>query len=245
MDMNEEKAYPHAAGSALLSRGIIENALSQGRAPTEPEAWEIMEAYGIAMPPHRLVRSAGEAAEAAEALGCPLVLKVVSRDILHKSEAGGVRLGLESADAAREAYIGIMDSVAVYHPRARIEGALAYGMLPAGGVECIVGMTRDPSFGPAMMVGLGGVYVEILKDVALRVLPISKADAEEMVNELKGVSLLKGARGAEPSDVGALADVIMKAARIAEENPRIMEIDLNPCIVYGKGAFPVDARILT
>ncbi|MEL7608045.1 MAG: acetate--CoA ligase family protein [Bacillota bacterium] len=222
----------------------IQEALEQGRSLLETEAWALLSDYGLAMPRHKLVKSAGEAASAAAEIGYPVVLKIVSRDIVHKSDAGGVRVGLGDSASVEAAYAGILDSVASHAPDARVEGILVSEMLPSGGTECIIGMTWDPSFGPALMVGLGGVFVEVLKDVSFRVLPLSEADALAMIGELKGAALLRGVRGQKPRDVKALAQALVKVAKLVEENPQIKEIDINPCIVYETGAVPVDARII-
>lgn len=222
----------------------IQTALEQGRSLLETEAWALLSDYGLAMPKHNLAKSAREAVAAAEKIGYPVVLKIVSRDVVHKSDAGGVRVGLGDAAAVEAAYAGILDSVVSHVPDARVEGVLVSEMLPSGGTECIIGMTRDPSFGPALMVGLGGVFVEVLKDVSFRVLPLCEADALAMIEELKGIALLRGVRGQKPRDVKALAQTLVKVAKLVEENPQIKELDINPCIVYEIGAVPVDARIL-
>lgn len=222
----------------------IRVALEEGRALLEPEAWALLMEYGLPMPRHRVAHSAGEAAEAAAEIGFPVVLKIVSRDVLHKSDAGGVRVNLATAAAVEAAYDGILESVGTRVPGARVEGVLVCEMLPTGGVECIVGMIRDASFGPAIMVGLGGVFVEVLKDVTFRVLPLTEADALAMIQELKGYALLGGVRGQKPKDVAALAKILLGVAKLVEENPEIRELDINPCIVYERGAVPVDARIM-
>lgn len=222
----------------------IQAARTQGRSLLEPEAWALLADYGLPMPRHKVVHSAGQAAAAAAEIGFPVVLKIVSRDVLHKSDAGGVRVNLTDEAGVRDAYDGILESVATHVPGARTEGVLVCEMLPGGGVECIVGMIQDESFGPAIMVGLGGVFVEVLQDVSFRVLPLAREDALEMIRELKGYALLKGVRGQKPKDVNALADILLGVARLVEKNPEIRELDINPCIVYERGAMPVDARIM-
>ncbi|MDR0840876.1 MAG: acetate--CoA ligase family protein [Christensenellaceae bacterium] len=222
----------------------IGTALTQKRDLLEPEAWALLAAYGIPVPKHRLVKTAAEAVAAAGAIGYPVVLKVVSQDILHKSDAGGVRVGLRDAEAVQAAYAGILKSVRAYQPNARVEGIFVCEMLPPGGVECIIGTTHDASFGPVVMVGLGGIFVEVLRDVSFRIPPLNKADALAMIGELKGAALLTGIRGQKPRDVEALADMLLRVARLVQENPEIEELDINPCIVYEAGAVPVDARVL-
>ena len=222
----------------------IQNAVSNGRNLIEPEAWGLLADYGLPMPGYEMVENVQEAVMAAGRIGYPVVLKIVSCDVIHKSDVGGVRVGLEDAAAVKAAYTEIMSSVKSGVPDALIEGMLVCRMLPPGGVECIIGMVRDPSFGPALMVGLGGVFVEVLKDVSFRVLPLDEENATAMIEELKGITLLRGIRGENPRDIKALAQILVKVGKLVEENPQIKELDINPCIVYETGAFPVDARIL-
>lgn len=221
----------------------IKAAKAEGRNLLEHEAWELFAAYGIPAPRCRLAVSADGAVRAADEIGYPVVLKIVSRDILHKSDAGGVVVKIGTADGVRAAFGQILDSVRVYRPDANIEGVLVCEQLPPG-VETIVGMTRDASFGPALMFGLGGVFVEVLKDVSFRVLPMTKKDALEMIREIKGYPLLNGARGEKPKDEQALAELLMKTAKMIEENPEIRELDINPCFVYESGVRPADARVI-
>jgi len=219
-------------------------ALEQGRNLFETEAWGVLADYGLDVPACRLVGSAEEAADVADELGYPSVLKIVSRDIVHKSDVGGVKVGVTDREAVKSAYAGIIASVEKHVPDARIEGIIVYKMMPEGGTECIIGMTRDVSFGPALMVGLGGVFVEVLKDVSFRVLPLDMEQAHAMIAELKGYELLKGVRGQKPRDIDALARALVCVGKLVEENPQIKELDVNPCIVYEEGAVPVDARII-
>jgi acyl-CoA synthetase (NDP forming) len=182
---------------------------------------------------------------AARRLGFPAVLKIVSPDILHKSDPGGVKVRLADEAAVAAAYRELMGNIArgASASRTRIEGVLVAPCAPEG-LECIVGMTRDPQFGPALMFGLGGVFVELLKDVSFRVLPIKRSDAEEMVREIKGYPLLQGIRGSGPRDVQAVVDFLVKMARLVEENPEIREIDVNPLRVYEKGVLALDVRVI-
>jgi len=195
------------------------------------------------VPRYRLAKTADEAVRFAVEIGYPVVLKIVSPDILHKSDAGGVKLRLADEFGVRSAYQQIMKSVKAYRPDAELTGILVCETLPAG-LETIIGMTQDVSFGPAIMFGLGGVFVEVLRDVSFRVLPLTKADAHEIIREIKGFTLLKGIRGETPKDVEALADLIVKVAKMVEENPEIKELDINPCFVYPSGARPADARVM-
>lgn len=221
----------------------IAAAIAEGRNLLEYEAWELFAAYGIPVPRCRLAKDEDEAVRFAAEIGYPVVLKIVSTDILHKTEAGGVKVKLTDAQSVREGFATIMDSARKYRPDARLNGVLVCEMLPQG-VETIIGMTQDVSFGPAFMFGLGGIFVEVMQDVSFRVLPLSKADALGMIREIKGYPLLRGVRDEQPRDEDALADLICKVAKMAEENPEIKELDINPCFVYASGARPADARVL-
>lgn len=221
----------------------IAAAKAGGRNLLEHEAWELFAAYGIPVPRCRLAKSADDAVRFAAEIGYPVVLKIVSPDIVHKSDAGGVKINLVDEQGVRCAYTSIIKSVYNFRPNARIEGVLISEMLPAG-LETIIGMAQDVSFGPAFMFGLGGIFVEVLRDVNFRVLPLTKADALEMIREIKGYALLSGIRGEQPKDVEALAELIVKVAKMVEENPEIKELDINPCFVYSSGARPADARVM-
>lgn len=221
----------------------IATALAEGRNLLEHEAWQLFASYGIPVPRCQLAKTADEAVRFASEIGYPVVLKIVSRDILHKSEAGGVKVKLIDEESVRAAYAGIMQSVLVYRADARVEGILVCEMLPVG-LETIIGMTQDVSFGPAFMFGLGGIFVELLKDVSFRVLPLTKSDALDMIGEIKGYHLLSGIRGEKPKDIDSLAELIVKVASLVEENPEIKELDINPCFAYESGVRPADARIL-
>jgi acyl-CoA synthetase (NDP forming) len=221
----------------------IAKARSEQRHLLEPEAEELFADHGLAVPAFRLAANEADAVAAARRFGFPVVLKVVSRDILHKSDAGGVKVGLADEGAVSAAYREMMASVAGNVAGARIEGVLVAASAPAG-LECIVGMTRDPQFGPALMFGVGGVFVELLKDVSFRVLPITRADAEEMVREIRLSPLLAGFRGSGPRDVAAVVDFLVKTAELVERNPEIREIDVNPLRVYEHGVLALDVRVI-
>jgi len=222
----------------------INAALAAGRDLLETEARDLLQAYGIAMPPYRLLRSAGEAAEAAARFGEQrLAMKVVSADILHKSEAQGVLLGLQGEGALRDGWNRIAASALAWRPGARLEGMLVTPMAPRG-TEVIIGITEDPQHGPVMLFGLGGVFVEVIGDVVFRALPLTPADALDMIGSLRHASVLDGARGAPPVDREALADLLVRLSRIRELHPQIAEIDLNPVIVHPGGQAVVDARIV-
>lgn len=221
---------------------LIREALAQGkRTLTEPETKTILRAYSIPVPRFEVVTDRETAKAAAASFAYPLALKVISRELTHKSEVGGVALGIKSAKDIEDGLFEITLNVADEAPQAVIEGFLIEEMAPRG-VEVIVGAIRDPAFGPAVMFGTGGLAVEILKDVTFALSPIDREDAFEMMNEVKGFGLLTGARGGGFKDLDAIADVIMKVSRIMEENARIMELEINPLIVYRKGVSAVDAR---
>lgn len=208
----------------------------------EPEALRLLSGYDLPVIAHRLATSPEEAARAARALGCPVALKVVAHGIVHKSDVGGVRLGIALPEEAAAAFMAIRDRVMSLSPGSSIQGILVTRMA-APGTEVILGMARDPQFGPAVMVGLGGIFVELYKDVAFRLPPLNLAEARAMLTELKAAPLLTGYRGQPPRDLDALATCTCTVARIAAEHPEIQEIDLNPIIAHERGCVIVDARI--
>ena len=171
-------------------------------------------------------------------------MKIVSPDIIHKSDAGGVKVNIRSAGEAVKAYKEIIANIAKYYKKARIDGVLIQPMV-SDAQEVIIGMKKDPQFGPVLMFGLGGIYVEVLKDVVFRIAPIDKPEALRMISEIKSVKILQGARGEKPYDLDALADVLVKLSQISLDWPRIQEIDLNPVMAGHKGCKIVDVRILT
>jgi acetyl-CoA synthetase (ADP-forming) len=170
-------------------------------------------------------------------------LKVVSADVIHKSDAGGVILNVKSADEVADDYSKILSNVKISCPKAEISGILVQKMAPSG-IEVIVGAVKDPQFGPTVMFGLGGVFVEVMKDVAFRVAPITEVDASEMVSQLKAYPLLNGYRNMPRADISAITDILLNTSKLVMENSDIKELDLNPVIVYERGASTVDARIL-
>lgn len=224
------------------SRGA--EALPSG-AINEADAKRLLGAAGVPFAPELVASARDQAVAAAEGLGYPVVLKVLSPDIAHKSEAGGVVLGLRSAREVADGYDTMMARVREREPRAKIEGVLVARMIE-GGVEIVIGVKRDPVFGPVVLFGLGGVYVEVLKDVTLRLAPIDPAAAHAMIREIKGYPLLAGARGKPPADLDVLADVLVKMSRFgAAHADRVTSVEINPFIALPKGGFAVDALILT
>ena len=223
---------------------VIEEAKKQGRSVlTEIESKRILDEAGIPVAKTQLAETADEAAKIAGDVGFPVVLKIVSPDVTHKSDVGGVKVGLEDEAAVRAAYAEIVSAVKERQPKARIEGVAVQHMAPPG-TEVIVGMSKDPQFGPVLMFGLGGIFVEVLKDVAFRIVPLEERDAREMIDEIKGRAVLDGVRGGEPADIGALAGLLLKLSAFAEANPQVEELDLNPVFAYKDGCIAVDARIV-
>jgi len=210
---------------------------------TEIEAKQILMQTGINCTDTQLASDKAAAVKLSDQFGYPVVLKVSSVDITHKSDAGGVKVNLKDKAAVEQAYDEIMASCTAKYPNADIEGISVQGMAKAG-TEVIIGMTKDPSFGPVLMFGLGGVFVEVLKDVAFRVVPIEACDAEDMINEIKGKKILEGYRGQEPADVACLQQILLKLSDFVNVTPEIQEIDMNPVFSYKDGAVVVDARII-
>ncbi len=210
---------------------------------TEPEAFALLGQFGLPIVPHAPVATADEAAAAADRLGYPVALKVVSPDILHKTDVGGVGLGLADAAAVRRAYADVQAKARAANPAAALRGALVAKMADPG-AEVIIGMTRDAQFGPALMFGLGGIFVEVYKDVAFRLPPLSEADAREMVHEIKGLPILTGFRGRPPCDLAAILRCLLAVSRLVEARPDLEELDLNPILAYPTGCLVVDAKVV-
>ena len=223
---------------------IIDKARSEGRdLLTEVEAKELIKHAGIDVVDTRLATSKDEAISISQELGFPVVLKIASADVVHKSDAGGVKLDLETTEQVGKAYEDIMATIKIEYPQAKIQGVSVQKMARTG-VEVIIGMSKDAQFGPVLMFGLGGILVEILKDVSFRIVPLVKRDAAEMIREIKGYPLLEGYRGQEPVDVANLENLILKVSDFVEKNPDIKELDLNPVFAYKDGAVAVDARVV-
>jgi len=211
----------------------------------DAEARDILEAYRIPIPGSELCRTAEEAVAFAEEAGYPVVMKIASPDILHKTDIGGVRLNIQSATDVRDSF-DLMTFRAMRHmPDAEIWGCLVQQQV-RGGKEVIVGMNRDPQFGPLMMFGLGGIYVEALKDVAFRIAPFSRDEAREMMREIRSFNLLRGVRGEPPSDIEASTDALLKLSQLVTDFPEIVEMDINPLMVFeeGKGVMGIDMRLV-
>ncbi|TAN44089.1 MAG: CoA-binding protein [Nitrospirae bacterium] len=223
---------------------LIEDAIKAGRFELgEDSAMDILSLYGFSFPDRALARSSSEAAAIAERIGYPVVMKISSPEILHKTDVGGVKVGVGSEAAAEDAFIEITTNARRFMPDAFIKGVMLYEMIK-GGKEVILGVTYDRTFGHMIMFGLGGIYVEVLKDVSFRIAPLSRSDATAMINEIKTVGLLKGARGEKPADMNAIVDGILGISAIVNDFPQIREIDINPLLVMHSGAIALDARII-
>jgi acetate---CoA ligase (ADP-forming) len=212
----------------------------------EHEAKALLAASGVPRPPEALAADPDAAAAEAARIGFPVALKVQSPDIPHKTEVGGVALNLASPDAVREAFRAMLDRARAAHPGAAIQGALVQRMAPPG-QEVILGVHRDPDFGPMLLAGLGGIHVEVLRDVAFAPVPLTEEDARDLLAGLRGAALLRGVRGAPPADVAALAGLMVRLSRFAADfAEEVEEIDLNPVLVHaeGQGVTVVDALIL-
>lgn len=223
-------------------KAIVDEILARAcRHLTEPQVLEILKAYSVPVPRSTIVCGIDEALEAAKGLRYPLVIKIISPDISHKSDVGGVVLGIRDKRDLQDAWSQIMLDISDDEPHARIEGFLLEEMVPQG-VEVIIGAIRDEQFGPAVMFGVGGLEVELFKDVSFRLAPVSRQEAFDMMNEVKGISLLTGWRGDGIRDFDSVVNAIMRLSDIICENDRIREIEINPLIVYHEGAVAVDAR---
>jgi len=230
----------------MKAHNLIAEARAAKRAALDELAGKrLLAAFGVAVPKSLVVQDANEAEKACGKLSPPLALKVISPDILHKSDAGGVTIGLNNAGEVGEAIRAMMKLPAI--ARARIDGFLLEEMAPAG-QEVVIGGLRDSQFGPLVMVGLGGVFVEVLAEVSFRICPITRLDAEEMLDELKGAPLLRGARGRKPASRKAILDALLKVGGkdglLMTHADEIAEADINPLIVSEHGAVAVDARFV-
>jgi acyl-CoA synthetase (NDP forming) len=229
--------------AAATAREILEQA-APGTALSEHASKQLLAAYGVPVSRDVLVQSAAEAASAATELGLPVVMKVSSPDLLHKSDLGLVRVGVATADEVRAVHDELLATAKAAAPDARIDGVLVCEMV-SGGTEMVVGVSRDPLFGPVVMVGLGGIFVEVLEDVTFRVPPFDREEAHRMLRELAGYRVLEGVRGAAPADVDALVDVIVSVSRLALDLAGdVAELDVNPLVVRPEGAVALDALVV-
>ncbi len=226
------------------AKAILQKVKEENRSNLlETESRALLEAYGVPLPEAVLVTQAKEAVEVANKMGYPVAMKVVSPDIIHKSNAGGVQLDLRNPKDVERAFEQILGNAQKVAPKERIFGCLISPMARKG-QECIIGMIRDRQFGPVLMFGLGGIFVEVLKDISFRVAPAPGEDINQMINEIKGYKILTGMRGDKPKDIGAIKNILARLSEIAIANPEIHEVDLNPVIVHENGASIVDSRVI-
>ena len=227
-------------------RELFDRVFSEGRVSIgDAEAWEVLKAYGFNVPRSRLASSPEEAVEIAEEFGYPVVMKIASPDILHKTDVGGVKINLRTPGDVRDAFDLMIYRAGRYVPGARVWGCQVQEMV-RGGREVLLGMSRDPQFGPLVAFGLGGIYVEALKDVAFRIAPFSPREADEMIREIRAYRLLEGVRGEPPADHMAMVDALLRISQLVTDFPEIVELDINPLMVFeeGRGAMAIDMRLV-
>jgi acyl-CoA synthetase (NDP forming) len=228
----------------MKAQSIIDKVRSASRTLlTEIESKALLQEAGISVIETRLAASKQEAVGISKSLGFPVALKIVSPEIIHKSDIGGVKLGLKTSKQVESAYDEILSAVKQKYPQVMIEG-ISVQKMARPGVEVIIGMTKDSQFGPVLMFGLGGILVELLKDVSFRIVPLEREDAREMIREIKGYPMLEGFRGGEPVDISILEEILLKVSRFVDDHPEIKELDLNPIFAYKDGAIAVDARVI-
>jgi acetyl coenzyme A synthetase (ADP forming)-like protein len=239
--------YPEIEVNQKAVQKIIEKIRNDGRLSIgDFEARSILTAYGLAIPKSSLAETPEQAVEIANQIGYPVVLKIASPDILHKTDVGGVKVGLENAEQLRDAFELMVYRANRYLPEAHLWGCLVQEMVPEGNLEVLVGMNRDPQFGPLVTFGLGGIYVETLKDVTFRLAPFTKSEAETMLKEIKASALLDGVRGKPQVDKEAIVDTLLRIGQLVQDFPEILELDINPLIVFPKnqGAIAIDMRLV-
>lgn len=210
---------------------------------TEYESKEILKEVGVPVVETRLAKNKEEAVFFSKKLGFPVVLKIASPDIIHKSDSGGVKLDLKNPDEVKKAYNEILRNTHRQYPKAALQGITVQKMLKPG-IEVIVGTSKDPQFGPVIMFGLGGIFVEVLKDVSFRIIPINRRDALEMIQEIKGYPVLQGYRDKKPVKISNLVNLLLQISKLMERNPGIEELELNPVFVYKDSLMAVDARMV-
>lgn len=228
-------------------RKVFDRVKSEGRLTIgDSEARDILAAYGMRIPQSELAENADQAVEMAGKIGYPVVMKIASPDILHKTDVGGVKVGLQSPEQVRDAFDLMVYRANRYLPEARIWGCLVQEMIPSDSMEILVGMNRDPQFGPLVTFGLGGIYVETLKDVTFRIAPFSRRDAENMLKEIRAAALLEGVRGKPAVDKEAIVDALLRMGQLVVDFPEILEFDINPLMVFpkGQGAIAIDMRLV-
>jgi len=223
---------------------VISTAKKEGRTYlTELESKQILKEAGIDTTEIMLATTKEEAVSRSKELGFPVALKIVSPDVLHKTDVGGVKLSLKNEKDVGKAFDEIISSIKKHEPTANIQGVSVQHMARPG-TEVIIGMSKDPQFGPVLMFGLGGILVEVLKDVSFRIVPLTRRDAGEMIREIKGYPVLEGYRGQEPANIAVLEDMLLKVSDFVENRPEIKELDINPIFAYRDSALAVDARVI-
>jgi 4-hydroxybutyrate---CoA ligase (ADP-forming) len=245
-EASNKRAVLQFAKDTSKVKSIFENVRKNGRNNLlEEEGYEVLEAYGFPTPKSILCTTEQECINAARQIGYPLVMKIVSSDIIHKSDAGGVKVGIKADDELKKSFNTITENALKYKSDAKIKGVLVQEMVKSA-KETILGASQDPTFGPVIMFGLGGIYVEVLKDVVFRIVPIDEQEAMNMVESIKTIKLLKGVRGEKSSDLRAISDSLQRLSQLVIDFPEIKEFDINPLLVLeeGKGARVVDARII-
>ena len=243
-----EQEYPKSPEFDVdknLVKNIIEDAREKGKHTLGLESLDILKAYGIPTVGTAITKTSEETVKAAEEIGYPLVMKIVSPHISHKSDVGGIKLNLKNAQEVKATYCDMMENIPLKEPEADLEGVQLQKML-SGGTEVIIGMVQDPTFGSMLMFGLGGIYVEVLEDVKFAIAPVNEAEAKDMIKNIKTHELLEGARGANARDVESIADIILRISQLVTDFPEINEFEINPLMVFdeGEGALAVDMRLM-
>lgn len=239
--------YAHFDANKKAVEDVLSSVRSAGRASIgDAEARAILQAYNLKIPRSEIAPTPEKAIAIANEIGYPVVLKIASPDILHKTDVGGVKVGLTDGEAVRDAYELMVYRAQRYLPEARLWGCLVQEMTPPGGLEVLVGMNRDPQFGPLVTFGLGGIYVETLKDVTFRIAPFSRQEASQMLEEIRTHALLDGIRGKPGVDKDAIIDALLRIGQLVQDFPEIVELDINPLMVYppGQGAIAIDMRLV-
>jgi acetyl coenzyme A synthetase (ADP forming)-like protein len=239
--------YLHFDVDQSAARSVFEQVRHENRLTIgDAESRQVLQAYGLRIPHSEIAETPEKAASIAAKIGYPVVLKIASPDILHKTDIGGVKVGLQNAADVKDAFELMVYRAQRYIPEARIWGCLVQEMAPPGGLEVLLGMNRDPQFGPLITFGLGGIYVETLRDVTFRVAPLSRQEAEEMLEQVRAHALLDGVRGQPPMDKAAIVDSLLRIAQLVQDFPEIIEMDINPLMVYseGEGALALDMRLV-
>ncbi len=239
--------YIHFEVDQRSAKKVFDQVRSENRLTIgDAESRQVLQAYGLCIPKSEIAETPEMAVTIAGKIGYPVVLKIASPDILHKTDIGGVKVGLQNASDVRDAFELMVYRAQRYIPEARIWGCLVQEMAPSGGLEILVGMNRDPQFGPLITFGLGGIYVETLRDVTFRVAPLSRQEAEEMLTQVRAHALLDGVRGQPPMDKSAIVDTLLRVSQLVQDFPEIIEMDINPLMVYqqGEGAMALDMRLV-